>query len=215
MSRGKFLLASLMVASFFFAVGEAEAQNSRRSTASTTSAAARPKVKKRVGPFQKSEIGLGYTMWNERFSVARAGSVQEGYAGFAGFFATLERNWTRFRWQWGGNVSFGIGKASAGGLSGTLPEGRDRPWYTASMSPFFHYRFNTNFMAGFGALVRYRAIDWTSIDPTTQIDASSRFQYTAQMNLRWSLGRWTLIQSIAPLDLKGDTLWAWTAQYVL
>jgi hypothetical protein len=189
------------------------AQQTRRGVRRRPAQAAAP-AKKRARSNSKSEIGLGYTLWNERFAVTKSGVTQNGYAGFGGFIATLERNWTKYRWQYGGNVSFGVGKASAGGVT-TLPEGRDRPWYTASVSPFFNYRFNMNFMAGMGALVRYRAVDWTSLDVNTKIEETSRFQATGVVNLRWSLGRWTLIQSFAPLDFQGDTLWTWTAQYVL
>ena len=205
-------LLLVLVCLAFFSIEKAEAQNRKGNRRPAQATVAKKKRVTRSN--SKSEIGMGYTLWNERFNVTKNGVTESGYAGFGGFVATLERNWTKYRWQYGGNVSFGVGKASAGGVT-TLPEGRDRPWYTASISPFFNYRFNMNFMAGAGALIRYRAVDWTSIDPNTSIESTSRLQTTGVLNLRWSLGRWTLIQSFAPLDFKGDTLWTWTAQYVL
>ena len=207
-------LLILVLASACTVIGtphEAEAKERKVSRRPAQATAVKKKVKRSNS---KSEIGMGYTLWNERFNVTKNGVTESGFAGFGGFVATLERNWTKYRWQYGGNVSFGVGKASAGGVT-TLPEGRDRPWYTASFSPFFNYRFNMNFMAGAGALLRYRAVDWTSIDPNTKIEETSKIQATGVINLRWSLGRWTLIQSFAPLDFQGDTLWTWTAQYVL
>ena len=186
----------------------------RRPAQATSQAPAklRPPVRR---PASRSEFGLGYSIWNERFQLTQSGNKQNGFASFGGFVATLERNWTRYRWHYGGAFSFGIGKASAGGLSGTFPEGRDRPWYVASFSPFIHYRLNLNFMTGFGLLVRYRVIDWTLLNKNNKIEETPQIQSTAAFNLRWTFGRWTLIQSIAPLNFDGDSLWTWTAQYAL
>lgn len=223
--RGKFMLRSKCRLLFLFIAftivfcqnGEAEAQ--RRARNKSRSPAQEAPAEKTRTKFKRipsrTEFGLGYTLWNERFYLLQSGNKQSGFASFGGFVATLEQSWTRYRWHYGGNFSFGVGKASAGGLSGSFPEGRDRPWYVASFSPFVHYRLNLNFMTGFGLLVRYRAIDWTLLNANNKIEETPRIQSTVVLNLRWSLGRWTLIQSIAPLSFDGDTLWTWTAQYAL
>ena len=183
--------------------------------ANTVTAPAKPKPRaNRI--LSRVEIGVSYAIWNERFSVNKGGTTTYGIAGYGGYVVSFENTWIRHRWQWGGDLGFGIGKASAN-LTTVLPEGRDRPWYTVQLAPYVNYRVSMNGQLGLGVMARYRNVSWVALDQTTQINVSQDIQIAPLLDIRWSFGQkstnqWSFIQTFAMLDSVGDSLWMWTLQ---
>jgi hypothetical protein len=175
------------------------------------------KTKKKRSFFTSIEAGVGYQMWNEKISISNGSAASTGIANYAGFALLLEKNWLRYRWQYGVAASYATGKASSGGFDTLIyDDGVDRTWSAEQLTIFSHYRLNTTFMAGLGLSGRYLQADWRSADSTLTIQHAPNFDLAGQLTLRWSVSRrFTFTQSFMPLDFKGSTLWQWTAQVVL
>jgi hypothetical protein len=211
MSLGKILF---LIFSIFPLMCFADASEPGKAVA--TSKSQRPEKQKKKF-FASMQAGLGYQMWNEKINVSKAGVSSNGIANYAGFALLLERNWLKYRWQYGVAAAYATGKASSGGFSSvTYPDGVDRTWSAEQLTIYANYRLNTSFMGGLGLFTRYNQANWISSDPTLSIHHASPFDVSGQLMLRWSVNRSiAFTQSFIPLDFKGATMWQWTAQIVL
>jgi hypothetical protein len=163
----------------------------------------------------RTEIGVGYQLWNERLELRQGAVSGSGFGHYSGANFILERNWFRGVLQYGGSLGMGAGKATAQVSGVSFPDGGNRDWYSASFSPFAHYRLNQNVMLGLGMLFRYRSIDWTPQDTSIVLSAPSRLQYAGQIHLRWTMAPLaSLIQSYTPLGFKGESMWQWSIQAI-
>lgn len=165
----------------------------------------------------KFELGVGYVQWNEEIDLTRANVSTTGFANYAGPALTLDASRSSESWNYGGAVSVTGGKAVSGGFGSgiTFPDGIDRIWYGTLVQPYVNYRINPNFLIGLGALARFRTIDWGSSDPSLRVEHESETAFTGTMNLKCNLtNRVNLIQTYAPLGLKGRSQWQWNLQYV-
>jgi hypothetical protein len=209
-SRGKYFgmmaLAGMLLAAIFHAEPSwAQGKTTRR-------AGARAPLQVKAA----TEIGVGYQLWNEKIDLAQGGAFGTGYGHYGGFNFILERNWTRGSLQYGGSLGMGAGKATAKVTGVTFADGGDRPWYSASFAPFTHYKLNPDIMLGLGAMIRYRGVDWTPRDPSIRLETRSRFQYTGQIHLRWTVGNsLSFIQSYSPLGFEGESFWQFSLQAIL
>jgi hypothetical protein len=164
----------------------------------------------------RTEIGVGYQLWNEKLDLFQGGSIGRGYGHYGGFNFVLERNWSRRALQYGGSLGMGAGKATALVSGVPFADGGDRAWYSASLNPFTHYKLNPDIMLGLGALIRYRSVDWTPRDASIRLETRSRFQYAGQIHLRWTVGNsLSVIQTYAPLGFQGESFWQFSLQAIL
>lgn len=169
-------------------------------------------------PTSTSSLSLAasYLMWNEPMKISKGSASEKGFADYAGFALGVEKSWIRGRRSFGTSLGIASGKAAAGGFgtSVSFQDGVQRSWWAAQLTIFYDYRLNPIFMMGIGILSRYRVADWVPQDSALSIDYMSNTQITGQINFRWSVSRRVLLmQSFAPLDLTGATLWQWTAQF--
>ena len=181
-------------------------------TTNTVTAPVKPKPRaNRI--LSRVELGVSYAIWNERFSVNKGGTPTDGIAGYGGYVVNFENTWIRHRWQWGGGaISDSESAKPSANLTTVLPEGRDRPWYTVQLAPYVNYRVSMNGQLGLGVMARYRNVSWVALDQTTQINVSQDIQIAPLLDIRWSFGKWSFIQTFAMLDSVGDSLWMWTLQ---
>ena len=176
-------------------------------------------VKKAVPKTKSSyELGLKYFMWNEKLVVSNGIQSTEGFANYAGFGISLEKNWTTSRWFRGAALSYTFGKASSGGFdtAPTFADGINRSWQAAQVSAYSLYRFDTTFSAGGGLLVLQRDADWIPKDITLTVTPSASTQVGGQILMRWQVvNRLALLQTYTLLNFSGSTMWTWSAQLAL
>lgn len=172
------------------------------------------KTQKPLKTFSSFDIGVSYLMWNESLKISQSANTAIGFANYAGFGFDLQQSWTTGRWVRGGALSYAFGKASSGGFDSipTFADGVNRSWWAAQGTGFGYYRINVNFMAGLGLFVRQRVADWKPKDQNVTADAEQNTKIGGEFLFKWRLSpSISLMQTFAPLNLDGSTLWTWTA----
>jgi hypothetical protein len=214
MSLGKAIFFSAL---FFFGGRVLAASSSGSPPPATTQK--KPVVEKpKKGFISALELGVGYQMWNESMQISKGGNSSNGIANYAGLALLLEKNWLRYRWQYGAQLGYAAGKASSGSFTGlSYADGVNRAWSVEQLTIYGCYRLNSSFMAGLGLFTRTIQTDWkSSQDPALTIHPAPSFDVTGQLLLRWNFNRkFTLTQSFIPLDFNNSTMWQWTAQIFL
>ena len=172
------------------------------------------KAKREVRTQKKFSFGLGFMAFGEPLQINDGTQLDNGYATYAGLVALIDHTWTRNRWihQVGGG--FGSGKGSAGGFSSISYPDAGRRTYTFSFLEFAsHYRLNSRISIGAGLIAGNRSADWKSTaNPAVKTKSLNKVVYAPELVFRWAVTRnVTLIQSLASPDLRGNTIWRWSA----
>ncbi len=174
-------------------------------------------VKRKVGAAKKFSVGLGYMSFSESLQITQSNQKDVGFANYAGLAALVDHTWTKNRWVYLVGGGIGAGKASAGGFNNLMTyRALKRSWTLTFLELAANYRINSKISFGGGMIVGNRSADWKTDDSSFQTKQLNKVLYAPEFITRFDLTRkFTLIQSIASPDLRGNTIWRWSGSYSL